>query len=495
MPHRRPAGALAIAGALLLAGCAGAPKGPGRPPPAPPPAARPNIVLVLTDDLSWNLVEHMPRVQQMRQQGLTFSRYFVSNSLCCPSRASILSGRYPHNTRVLTNEAPTGGFQAFLRDGAERETFATALQSAGYRTALMGKYLNDYDPAKVQGGSRAYIPPGWSDWRATSLAYREYGYTLNENGTLVRYGNRPRDYLTDVLAAKGTEFLTGAPAGRPFLLKISTFAPHSPYVPAPRHARSFPGLRAPRPPSFNEADLSDKPGWLRGYPRLNPAQIADIDRRYRDRVRMVQSIDELVGRLLATLQARGLDRDTYVVFTSDNGLHLGEHRMPEGKATAFDTDTHVPLIVRGPGVPRGRTVSALTQNTDLAPTFQELAGTPVGPRVDGRSLVPFLRGRPVTGWRQGALIEHFDPVISPTDPDRHRRLAGYPTPHRALRTENELYVEYDGGEREYYDLVRDPHQLDNAIGRLPPERQLALSQMMYALYKCSGAGCRKADHR
>src|SRR5262245_61517699 len=173
-------------------------------------AKRPNIVFVLTDDLAWNLVRYMPHVQEMRRKGVTFGRYFVTDSLCCPSRASIFTGRFPHDTGIFTNGGADGGFQQFHARGEEATTFATRLQSAGYLTGMMGKYLNGYQPAARVDGSPRYVPPGWNEWDVAGNGYPEFNYRLNENGTLVSYGRDPEDYLTDVLAAKGAAFIDRA---------------------------------------------------------------------------------------------------------------------------------------------------------------------------------------------------------------------------------------------------------------------------------------------
>src|SRR6266545_5678914 len=168
-----------------------------------PAATRPNVVFVLTDDLSWNLVAHMPQVQRLQADGLTFNHYTVTDSLCCPSRSSILTGRFPHDTGVFTYGGADGGFDYFHDHGEEGQTFATALQASGYRTAMMGKYLNGYQPADTQGGPRPYVPAGWSEWDVGGNGYPEFNYNLNENHTVVHYGNQPQDYLTDVVAGKG----------------------------------------------------------------------------------------------------------------------------------------------------------------------------------------------------------------------------------------------------------------------------------------------------
>jgi hypothetical protein len=221
---------------------------PAVPTPFPPAiaasAARPNIVFVLTDDLSWDLVQYMPHVLQMQKDGITFANYFVTDSLCCPSRSSIFTGRYPHDTGIFRNTGADGGYLAFVRRGLERATFSTALSAAGYRTAMLGKYLNGYLP-------RQHPPaPGWTAWAVAGNGYPEFNYALNQDGQVVRYGDAPAEYLTDVLSAIAVRFIQKA-AGVPFLIEIATFAPHAPYTPAPRDAEALPGLQAPaRRPSM-----------------------------------------------------------------------------------------------------------------------------------------------------------------------------------------------------------------------------------------------------
>src|SRR5262245_13156216 len=257
----------AAAVVLLAAGLAGVQSGVaagGQTTAAKPP---PNIVFVLTDDLSWNLVKYLPQVQRMQAQGMTFTDYTVTDSLCCPSRSSILTGRFPHNTGVFTNKAPDGGFVYFHRHGEEQHTFATALRDKGYRTALMGKYLNGYQP----GGPKPYVPPGWSEWDVSDLGYKGFDYDLNENGTVVHYGSEPQDYLTDVIAGKGEDFIRrSAKAGSPFLLELATFAPHAPYTPAPRDDADFPGLTAPRTAAFDTLP-TNAPPWLASRTPLTAA--------------------------------------------------------------------------------------------------------------------------------------------------------------------------------------------------------------------------------
>jgi N-acetylglucosamine-6-sulfatase len=235
---------------------------PAASPAVTPSAERPNVVLIVTDDLDARSVEAMPAVRSLlHEQGVRFTNAFASTPLCCPARVSILRGQYVHNHGVLSNGGPYGGFTTFRRRGGEDSTVATWLQAAGYRTALLGKYLNGYP----EEADPTYVPPGWDEWYAfaggTSGFYADY--ELNENGRLVPYGSAPGDYSTDVLSAKATEFIERTTtADQPFFLYLAPYAPHAPRLPAPRHADTFADVQVPRSPAFNEADVSDKPGWV-----------------------------------------------------------------------------------------------------------------------------------------------------------------------------------------------------------------------------------------
>ena len=235
------------------------------------------------------------------------------------------------------------------------------------------------------------------------------------------------------------------------------------------------------------------PSWLWRRPR-RPAEISRLDSIFRDRVRSVQAVDELVGRIRAMLRAYGLEDNTYIVFSSDNGYHLGEHRLMPGKMTAFDTDIRVPLIVTGPGVPRGRTIERIAQSIDLNATFTDLAGTPPSALSDGRSLAPLLHGKRVSHWRRAALVEHRGLDMTPDDPDfqgvQGLGTTDAPPTYEAIRTPYALYVEYLNGEREFYDLKRDPEQTTNAYWQLRPDRLARLESTLNRLRQCRGrASC------
>ncbi|MFI5835947.1 sulfatase [Micromonospora sp. NPDC051300] len=492
MSTRRYLAAAAVAALTLLA--AWAPARGAEPAPAPA-APLPNIVFVLVDDLAWNLVQYLPQVQQLQRDGVTFTNYTVTDSLCCPSRSSILTGQFPHDTGVFTNGGSDGGFAVFKGRGNETRTFATVLQSRGYRTGFMGKYLNGYLPADTQGGALPYVPPGWSEWYVAGNGYPEYDYDLNENHTVVHYGGEPADYLTNVLSRKGKDFVQrAATAGVPFLLEVSTFAPHSPFTPANQDLDDFPGLTAPRSAAYDRLP-TDAPSWLAGNGPLTAQERSTLDANFRKRAQAVQAVDRLIGNLRAQLADSGVADNTYLVFSSDNGFHMGEYRLTGGKQTAFDTDVRVPLVLAGPGVVPGSQRPEIAQNIDLAPTFHRIGGADVGTYIDGRSLLPLAQGDAAPSWRTGALIEHHGPNQAADDPDAQGRRNGSPITYNALRTATYTYVEYSNGEREYYDRVADPHQLHNIAAALPAARLADLRQALAAYVGChSHSSCWAAGH-
>lgn len=475
-------------------------------------ARPPNIVFVLTDDLNLDETSVMPRLKALlSDQGATFPNQFVSVSLCCPSRTSILRGQYSHNTGVQTNGGTNGGFETAYALGLEQSTIATWLQAAGYRTALFGKYLNGYPNTATD----TYIPPGWDEWYSASKGgspYAEFNYTLNENGTLVKYGSSPADYGTDVYANKATDFMTrSAREGKPFFTYIGLYAPHQPATPAPRHAALFADAKAPRTPNYNEADVSDKPAFIRNLPEMDARVQARVDNLYRLRLQSLQAVDDALQKIVDTLSANGQLENTYIVFSSDNGFHLGNHRMPAGKQTAYEEDIRVPLFVRGPGIQAGVKPEGMIGNIDFAPTFADWAGINPPEIVDGRSFAPLLRANPPSDWRQAYLIEHWtesdaprvraDGTDEPKDQDQtgqgtgrvsRAAASGIPEFH-ALRTTAYTYVEYVTGERELYDLAKDPQQLENIAGKVDPKLLADLSAKLAALRTCKADACRTLE--
>jgi N-acetylglucosamine-6-sulfatase len=425
----------------------------------PTPSAstgRPNIVLILTDDQRFDELNWMPTVdRELVGKGVDFTNGFVVNSLCCPSRTTILTGKYSHGTGVYTNNPPHGGFRTFEHE--EGSTVATWLHGAGYRTALVGKYLNGYLP-----GGASHVPPGWDRWDAEALAggAKEPGgyfnYDMSIDGKRVHYGNAPKDYSTDVLTQYATGFISSTPSSQPLFLYFAPRAPHYPSTPALRDRNACPNLAPYRPPNFNEADVSDKPAYIRAAPLLSPAKQALIDHVRLDHCRSLQDVDRSVGRILDALRRTGRLSNTLIVFASDNGISYGEHRW-DSKYVPYEESIRVPIVVRYDPLTRGvaRTSDRLALNLDFAPTFAAAAGVRA-PGAEGRSLLPLLAG-PEAPWRSSFLVEHWE---SP----RSRTPEGVVPTYCAVRTTRFMFVEYETGERELYDLRRDPYELRNLAG-------------------------------
>ncbi len=432
--------ALAILAALALAHAA--------------QAQQPSIVLVLTDDQRFDTIEQMPTVQsKLVGHGVDFTNAFVVNPLCCPSRASILTGQYSHTTGVYSNQGKYGGFHVF-RDAS---TIATTLQAAGYQTAHFGKYLNGY--------AGTYVPPGWSRWAAfiTTGSNLYYDFTLNEDGALVPY-NGLGNYSTDVLADKAADFIRSASG--PLFVVFAPTAPHLPAVPARRHEGAFAGMEPWRPPNYNEEDVSDKPAFAQARPLWDEARQALEDGLHEKQLESLLAVDDAVGELVDALADTGRLHNTLVAFTSDNGLSWGENRW-NSKYVADESSIRVPLVIRyDPLAGAPRKESRLALNIDLAPTFAAVAGAPFP--AEGRSLEPLL-GDPVDLWRNLFLVEHMGP---------------FAPPYCALRRPALKYVQYSTGEEELYNLAADPYELENLAGR-PAYRELRHVQRMRLRKLCS----------
>lgn len=474
---------------------------------------KPNIIFVMTDDQPYSLAVAMPNLQNLlAERGVQFTNAFTTNTLCCPSRVSALRGQYVHNHNVLSNGGPQGGFPKFYQTGEEASTLATWLQGAGYRTALMGKYLNAYpygpegdDPPGYSAPRDLYIPPGWSEWFGfydvpkdpNNTPYRMYGYRVNDNGRRVWYGARADEYQTDVLAERATDFVRqSGRSSTPFFLFLTPTAPHFPTIPAPRHVDRFAGLGVPRSPAFNEADTSDKPRWVRAVPKLSDDKIAQLDSLYRRQAEMLLAVDEMIGALVETLVSTGELNNTYFVFTSDHGLHSGEHRLSKMKLTPYAVASQIPLIIRGPGVPEGAVRDELVLNTDIAPTLAGLAGAPVPEFVDGRTLEP-LWEQEAPAWRRTALLEFWPRRAIEDYGLEHLNASVYVPTYRAVRSLDHLFVEYtytDGTtEGELYNLRNDPFELDNLYSRTDPAVLRAFSAHAERLQGCAAAECRAAE--
>ena len=404
---------------------------------------RPNIVLVVTDDQRVGTLRYMPNVREvLGRRGISFTRAYVVNPTCCPSRASILTGNYSHTTNVYLNDPrqPYGGFPAF----DDSATIANMLQGAGYRTGLFGKYLNGYHTE--------YVPPGWDRWFATFGKGGYYDYVASSDGDLIRFGHDPADYGTDVVRDEVVSFIRSMPPSTPLFAYVAPHAPHKPAIPAPGDEHLFASLAPFRPRSYDEEDVSDKPAHMQGVGHLDRAAAAKIDRFRTAQIRALQAVDRAVADIVDELEANGRLSNTLIVLTSDNGMLWGEHRL-NGKGVIYEEAIRVPLLLRYDAlIDRGRADDRLVLNIDLTPTFAEAAGIPP-PQADGRSLLPLLRP-PGAEWRDAFLIEHLRA-------GGHERLV---PSFCAVHTNQYVLARFGTGEQELYDLDRDPLQMVNRSG-------------------------------
>jgi N-acetylglucosamine-6-sulfatase len=476
---------------------------------------RPNIIVIQTDDQDAASLTRrvMPQtVRLLARRGTRFTDYIDSGPLCCPSRAVMLTGQYGHNNGVLWNNPdPYRDFRG------KHNTLPVWLRRAGYRTAHLGKYLNFYTRAVEDPNE---IPPGWDVWHSAvdDEKVRYYDYILRENGRVTKYGSRPRDYLTRVLNRKAVKLIHRyVPRLRPLFIALDQLAPHGAVnaadprcyrsaLPAPRDRERFVNEPLPMPPSFNEADVSDKPSFVSAHPRLTANDVAELKRKNGCRLASLREVDRGIKRIVAALHQEHELGNTAIFYTSDNGFLQGEHRVADAKVDPYEEALHVPFIVRLPrrfrarhGTPRklGSTVA----NIDVAPTILRLAGAkPCNRRghcrvLDGRSLLKAIRshGRRWPGDR-GILLELKTPQL--------RALPFTPCDYQGIRTHGQVLVNYhsatqtDQGpctpreEFEHYDLGSDPFELDNLYpapaGTPSAALEQSLSRRFARLRDCAG---------
>src|SRR5438132_4217221 len=446
---------------------------------------RPNVVVLETDDQTLAEMAVLPNVRRLiGDEGVTFDNNFDSFSLCCPSRASFLTGQYSHNNGVRGNAPPDGGFEKL----DSTNTLAVWLQRAGYYTVHLGKYLNGYGRRNP-----LEIPPGWSEWHGAvdPSTYRYYGYTLNENGVLHTYCAVPEAscYQTDVYRDKANEIIRRRAPEEPFFLWVAFLANHSggprdpddppglgTPVPAPRYKDRFAGTPLPQPPNFNEADVSDKPLVVRRRPLINASQMAAIQENWQQRRETLLSVDDAVASIVDTLRSTGQLDDTLILFTSDNGFFHGEHRVDNGKVLLYEPSIRVPLLMRWTGhsaLPRGVHRSQLTMNVDYTETMLAAAGVKPGRVEDGTSLLPL--------WRDGGKELGPDLLVDNSPGNGH---------FDAIRSRHFLYAEYANGDRELYDLVKDPYELQSQHANPAYDAiKTALAERLHVLVSCAGATC------
>lgn len=453
----------------------------------------PNLVMILTDDQTLEMMRVMPQVQDLlADEGTTFANAFATFPLCCPSRATLLTGQYSHNHGVRNNVLPRGGHLRLDHSN----TLATWLQRDGYATAHVGKYLNCYGSThRLCGTAGPDVPAGWDDWFGLPDPLpANYGYTsfdALDNGTLRHFGPAPDVYQTDVLADRAVaDIHQFGERPQPFFLNVWTLAPHSGQgatapnsvspAPSPRYAGSMSAEPLPAHPSYGEADLADKPAYVRGFWSrhfANQNRVA-ITRTYRAMLESLRSVDDLVASVVEALSETGrLDR-TVILFTSDNGWMFGEHRITFDKVVPYEESIHVPLVVRGPGFPAGATATQIVGNIDVAPTFLDLADARADRVVDGRSLVP-IAGDASRAAERAVLLENWPTGTSQRVPH-----------YTGIRVQEQVYLEYDTGERELYDLAADPFQLTNlADDPAWGGRRSVLANALARMRNCSGATC------
>lgn len=460
---------LAVALGVLLGG------GPAAAGPVDPV----NVVVVMTDDQRVSDMSVMPQTRRLiGKEGTRFTRSFATFPLCCPSRATFHTGLYAHNHGVTDNNPPNGGAGVFRDTGLIDDTTAVALQAQGYRTGFFGKYMNGY-PALAKD---LYVPPGYTQWAGIASAGRMYNWRQLIEDRIVKHGFDTSDYMTDVLKRQSARFIeASASKGQPFFLSVATLAPHGETRfagsvnrnprPAKRHRDAFVDDPLPRPPSFNERDVSDKPEGIRNRPRLDRAERQRVRRWNNDRRASLLAVDDLVARLVETLAQSGELDNTLFMFTSDNGFLLGEHRLAITKARAYEESARVPLLVRGPGIPVGTTVRVPVGNIDLAPTIYAATGVAPLLEQDGLSLLDIASDQWSYEDRE-LVIETINDV--------------------GLRTSDYLYVEHGtpATEFELYDLDVDPYQLESVHDDPSyADERFELAARLAALRDCEGEQC------
>lgn len=473
---------------------------------------KPNVVLILTDDQDV-LLGGMTPLKKTRKLvgdlGITFTNVYVASPLCCPSRSSILTGKYPHNHRVFNNTLEGNCSSIAWQKTQEPNTFPAILHNhCGYRTFFAGKYLNEYG-SKSAGGVE-HVPPGWDYWHALVQNSKYYNYSLSVNGKLQHHGqNYSQDYLTDLLSNISLDFLDSRPKYAPFFMMISTPAPHSPWTPAPQYEKSFLNVKAPRNTNFN-IHGKDKHWLIRQAktPMAN-SSINFLDNAFRKRWQTLLSVDDLVEKVVKKLDAvKELD-NTYIFFTSDNGYHTGQFSLPIDKRQLYEFDIKVPLLVRGPGIKSNTSNKMLVANIDLAPTILDIAGYDINKtRMDGMSLMPLLNKVANVTWRTDLLVEYQGEGQNKSDPTCPLLGPGvtdcfpdcvcedaYNNTYACVRTiagSTDLqYCEFDDSEVfvEVYNLTSDPHQIKNIAKSIDQEILEKMNHRLMMLQSCSGSTC------
>ncbi len=536
---------------------------------------KPSFVVIQTDDetleelydgvrmLNGNEEFAMPNTLQMLgEKGITFNRYYTPYSLCAPSRVTLLTGRYAHNNHVQGNVPPNGGWTGFQSRQAYSHNIATWLQGAGYRTIHIGKILNGYGDAPYSPGTE--VPPGWSSWHTilnSDTDHYAYGYLLNNNGVVEGpYGNsgswetreygeiddagcpyaplngKPCYFETDKFNQLAVEELAATSPEQPFYMQVDYTSPHGDYrrpagpQPATRDIGRFAGAPLPdsRAEGFNEGNVNDKPRFIREAPYLSATEIHTYRVYYQNCLAALVSVDEGVKQIIDELGGLGRLQNTYILFTSDNGFFFGQHRLVGGKFLAYEPSTHLPLIIRGPGIKPDTASGQLVNTTDIAPTILELAGVTPDKSIDGTSLVPFMK-EPNLRTRRPLLFESFvetndveqdgeavtgEPSAAertaaggargklgvkganPPNAAAHASVVAPPKNYYGIRLGPYKYIEWPDGEKELYDINTDPYELNNIVrdGDYAPIRNFLHNELV-RLEECSGRTCQEVSEK
>jgi arylsulfatase A-like enzyme len=433
---------------------------------------RPNIIFILTDDQPYYSLDYMPTVKnELLPKSVNFTNGFVTTPLCCPSRASILTGEYAHNHKVYTDEWPMGGALKF----DDSSTIATWLKTAGYTTALYGKYLNEYNSLTPAGR----VPPGWDDWKVflgrEPISGYYFNFSLSENGKEVDYPKNASNFSADVLTRASLDFINRS-KDTPFFLSLDYYNPHSNYLSAVRHKDTFRSNSGwdwspHRPPNFLEADVSGKPAYIQN---MVPTPADVIDTADKQIMRSLLAVDDGVASILNLLDKTGLSKNTIIVYLTDNGMTMGEHRLGVDKDCPYEECLRVPFIVYAPWLYAPRTDTSMVANIDLAPTFADWAGAKCPDSVDGKSLVPLLQNASLP-LHEDLLFEHWPNFtgVGSLIPEWH-----------AVRTTEWKYVEYITGECELYNIKDDRYELKNLCNKSDyAKTQADLKQRLHTLEK------------
>ncbi|KAJ3289565.1 hypothetical protein HDU79_003919 [Rhizoclosmatium sp. JEL0117] len=476
---------------------------------------RPNIIFLLTDDQDKHMgsLEYMPFVKKhLIEKGTVFENHFVTSAICCPSRVSVLKGQFAHNTGFTDVHGKFGGYDKFLREGMDNEYLPKWLQDAGYSTYYIGKLLNGYGVHNHE-----QIPKGWTDFDALvhPYIYDNFHPVFAKNGEIRDYEGT---FQVDVVRDKALEVLSGALKvvdEKPFFLYLAPTAPHTemlynsakkveqvpgskPYskegrfteaVPATRHANLFSDVKVPRRENFNTADVSGKPRYIQELPLLNDEEVETLDHWHRQRLRALQSVDELLDSVVQAVEAAGQGDNTYIFYSSDNGFHLGLHRLNAGKTTPYEDDINVPFIVRGPGVAKGAVRKESTTHTDIAPTFLKLAGAQnKAYAFDGTPIPIFTQDSPQPN-RESFAVEFWRPYVSELFDIENINENVYRSVRIVSEEYSYLYTVWCTDHYELYDLKKDPQQLKNVYKSSNVALVNRLDALLVALKDCVGKEC------